>query len=426
MINFYLKDKNKPQTAVIAQVYLHGKRYRIATGVSVQSEHWQAGKQRLKVRATYPDAEHINLKLNELEQIIKSNALMFKLSNQEPTTDQLLTPKKDTPALISYGRDFVDHCGLSAETKRKYTTALNKLTEYQADSGHTIHFNDIDIAFFRSFKKWFYSLINPLNEKPYSKNYFGSVVKIIKSLVRRAAEDGLTTTTGITHSQFTTDNELTSSIYLSIDELTAIHRLEFTRATIEPFFEGIRESDLKRKIASYNTVRARFLLGAFTGLRVSDFLKLPMSAISDKYVTHRTKKTGQDVVIPIHPILAEVVASGHLVKKVSEQKLNVHIKEICRIAGITQPVTTYRSHAGSTMAQITQKCNLVATHTARRSFATNAYLAGIPAIGIMKITGHRTESSFLRYIWITQAENAEVLLNHSFFRGESGGGLVAT
>ncbi len=33
------------------------------------------------------------------------------------------------------------------------------------------------------------------------------------------------------------------------------------------------------------------------------------------------------------------------------------------------------------------KYKLISTHTARRSFATNAYLSGIPAISIMKFTG---------------------------------------
>jgi hypothetical protein len=44
------------------------------------------------------------------------------------------------------------------------------------------------------------------------------------------------------------------------------------------------------------------------------------------------------------------------------------------------------------------------------------YLQGIPAIAIMKITGHRTEKSFLRYIRLTQEENANNLLNHPFFK----------
>ena len=55
------------------------------------------------------------------------------------------------------------------------------------------------------------------------------------------------------------------------------------------------------------------------------------------------------------------------------------------------------------------------TYTARRSFATNAYLAGLPPISIMKITGHKTESSFMKYIKISEKENAIQLKGHEFF-----------
>ena len=44
------------------------------------------------------------------------------------------------------------------------------------------------------------------------------------------------------------------------------------------------------------------------------------------------------------------------------------------------------------------------------------YLAGIPAISIMKITGHRTEQAFMRYIQMSQEDNANKLIDHPFFR----------
>ena len=47
------------------------------------------------------------------------------------------------------------------------------------------------------------------------------------------------------------------------------------------------------------------------------------------------------------------------------------------------------------------KWKLAGSHTARRSFTANAYLSGVPTISIMKMTGHKTESSFMKYIKIT-------------------------
>ena len=68
--------------------------------------------------------------------------------------------------------------------------------------------------------------------------------------------------------------------------------------------------------------------------------------------------------------------------------------------------------------KVIPKHDLIKTHTARRSGATNMYLAGIPSIDIMKITGHKTEREFLKYIRVTKEETAEMLSNHSYFKPE--------
>lgn len=39
----------------------------------------------------------------------------------------------------------------------------------------------------------------------------------------------------------------------------------------------------------------------------------------------------------------------------------------------------------------------------------------ISTLAIMKITGHKTESSFMKYICITEEENADILETHNYF-----------
>ncbi|HBE43099.1 MAG TPA: integrase, partial [Bacteroidales bacterium] len=51
--------------------------------------------------------------------------------------------------------------------------------------------------------------------------------------------------------------------------------------------------------------------------------------------------------------------------------------------------------------------------------ATNMYRAGIKALNIMRITGHRSEKTFLRYIRQTNEEVAEELAQHPYFTGNS-------
>jgi len=61
------------------------------------------------------------------------------------------------------------------------------------------------------------------------------------------------------------------------------------------------------------------------------------------------------------------------------------------------------------------KYELIKNHTARRSFCTNAYIAGMPTLDIMAISGHSSEKSFLNYIKITADERALKIAENSFF-----------
>jgi len=60
------------------------------------------------------------------------------------------------------------------------------------------------------------------------------------------------------------------------------------------------------------------------------------------------------------------------------------------------------------------------THTAQRSFFTNAYLAGIPTIDITPISTHTTESYFIKYIEGTKEQQADRMGQYPFFRDKVG------
>ena len=80
-----------------------------------------------------------------------------------------------------------------------------------------------------------------------------------------------------------------------------------------------------------------------------------------------------------------------------------------------EPITKQYRKNGM-LANLTEpKHNMVTSHTARRSFATNAFLADVPTLAIMKITGHKTESSFMKYIKMSATDNAMKLKTHKFF-----------
>jgi hypothetical protein len=45
------------------------------------------------------------------------------------------------------------------------------------------------------------------------------------------------------------------------------------------------------------------------------------------------------------------------------------------------------------------------------------YLASVPSLDIMKISGHKTEREFLNYIKVGKEETAQNLAKHPYFNG---------
>jgi integrase len=175
--------------------------------------------------------------------------------------------------------------------------------------------------------------------------------------------------------------------------------------------------------------RDLFLIGAFTGMRFSDYSEIRPENIrpiedGGKTVTcivKTTQKTGRKVFIPMtNPNLIAILERNGMKAppKISNQKLNDYTKELCQIAGFDSPVEITEFRAGRQSSQVFKKYELVGTHTARRSFATNALKRGLPINEIMKFTGHTTMASFLKYVKTTGEETAVSLADHQFFTGK--------
>jgi integrase len=80
-----------------------------------------------------------------------------------------------------------------------------------------------------------------------------------------------------------------------------------------------------------------------------------------------------------------------------------------KLADINERTTLSRVKGGNTIIKDGAKFEFVMNHTARRSFATNMYLKGVPNISIMAITGHTTEANFLKYIKVSKEEHAKIV-----------------
>lgn len=96
--------------------------------------------------------------------------------------------------------------------------------------------------------------------------------------------------------------------------------------------------------------------------------------------------------------------------------MNQNLKVIGKLAGIDEQIIITKTKGGVKFEEKKFRYDLIKTHVARKSFATNAFLNGVPTLSIMKITGHRTEDIFLKYVKISQEENANSFVDHNFFK----------
>ena len=129
------------------------------------------------------------------------------------------------------------------------------------------------------------------------------------------------------------------------------------------------------------------------------------------------QKTGKTVVIPLSKKALRILEKRDFSFDThSEQDINRKIKVIGKMAGIDESFTKNITLGGKVVEQEFKKYEKITNHTARRSFATNLYLEGVPTLDIMQMTGHTTEKAFLRYIRVTPEQTAiRVSKMHAYF-----------
>lgn len=424
---FYLKDTKKTRSAIIIIYRYKGERYKLPTGESVLVSFWNKERERCETGRKYPEGIDANRKLDVIETDIKRVFVDFNLKNIIPSLNEVKEAydklTKGAGQSDVYFSDYVkESIEKLKESKAKFTiqsynTTLKKLNDYEKYIGKRLKFSDINIDFYTAFKAWFFTTAN-------TRNYFGTQIKNIKKFMNDSFVDGIHSYEGHKHPQFKIEAEDVDTVYLSMDELKTIYHLEISEKTIKDMdqYKDTRMQNIRRKVDSLNMIRARFLIGAFTLLRVSDYKRLTDVNIKDGLIRIKPKKRSKgrmnrDVVIPMHPIVKEILESGFdLESTISEQKINKHIKEICQFAGITGDEIVVRTEKGKEVERHFKKYELITTHTARRSAATNMLMAGIEASDIMILGGWNSEKSFWKYIRLEPEMNAKRLAEHAFFK----------
>ena len=182
--------------------------------------------------------------------------------------------------------------------------------------------------------------------------------------------------------------------------------------------------DLKLNRLSLINARKWLILACYTGQRGT---ALTERIIKENFHPHKEgykivlkqKKGNKTVSIPVLPKAKEIFDSG-LPHKISLQKLNNYIKELGQKAEIDEPTigTIKESIKVSDKKTIQRnvkaerpKWMYFASHIGRRTFATLHYKKLSTPL-IMRVTGHKKESTFLEYINQTDEDHLDEFFNY--------------
>lgn len=414
-VTYLLRDpKAKQSTPIICAVRFSNQRINIGTGFKVLPAHWNTKTSRVKNVVDATDKDQINRYLDNSQAAIGSIIAELKADLSALTKEnvraridaylkpvvEVAPPEPTEPALFTFIADFIERAperinsdtGKNVEyrTIQRYKTALNGLRAFAATYRRKVDFDTIDLDFYGDFTGWL------TFTKGYAVNNVGKYIQMLKTFLNEASAKGINVKQDYRSRGFKVVNENADAVYLSEAELLRLYTLDLS------------------KTERLERVRDLFLVGCYTGLRFSDLTNLRPEYIRDGLIRIEQQKTSDKVVIPCHEVVTAMLVkySGALPRSISNQKMNDYLKEVCQLAGITSIESKAQTKGGKRVTKSLEKWQLVSTHTARRSFATNMYLLGIPAYTIMQITGRRTEKAFMRYIKLDREQHAKVMALH--------------
>ena len=422
---FVLKDPNSDKPTLVYLLYRYqNDRLKYSTGEKIHPEQWDSTLQQAKTdqknKQEREPYQLVNSQLARYRSVLKRTLANLTLAEINPTVEEVRArlenefAKTQKPVTVNsltffeFADQFIEDCKTGKQltsTNKRYAVGtiknfrmtVNHLLRFQTVYPNRLDFDAFNLAFYKKFKEH-------LTTENYSVNAIGNLIKMLKILLKRGYRDGFHKNDIFRHEDFKKMQEDVETIYLDNRDLQTLYDFDLSST---PRLDRVRDL---------------FLIGCYTGLRFSDFIQLRPQNITHngQILTVTTQKTGQRVSISI-PLNSKVLAlltkyDFETPKVLSNQKFNEYVKEVAKVSGLTDLVDSGRTKGGFRMTRTAPKWELVTSHTARRSFATNAYLAGVSTIDIMKITGHKTETSFMKYIKVSGEETAIKLLTHPHFQ----------
>lgn len=384
-VSFY-QPKNRP--TIMARFTYMGEKIRVTTRLSVAPVHWDKDKSLPKIN--YKEYRKVKKHLQEFEEKV------YKLYESEVSVNELrrqlgLKPKVKNIDFKYILEQLIEDKKNKNISFKSYESLLSTIKKYEKDTSTVLSIYDITPNFKYDFVNWSSGVVTRTKAGKEYYGYSGSSLKRIfgriKEVRKFAIDEGMIEKGNFFEQEWKIKKFVPDNFTLTPGDI---------KKTIDAVLDN--PTDI--------VTRDRFLTTYHTGVRISDFNRLEKLEViedeGDVFLSFRTLKTGAPVVLPCSdsmisimkkysgfppPVIGQV--QNRRLKKLFEKILNYDV-EVMENRNMKNVFNTYKAY------------ELITNHTARRSFATNMYLIGVPLSTIQMILGHTKPTQTEEYIKIEQ------------------------
>ncbi|MCX6153189.1 MAG: phage integrase SAM-like domain-containing protein [Candidatus Kapabacteria bacterium] len=414
-IRFYVAFPKRVVSLILISVHWKSKRLRISSGLSLNPIYWDQKTEAViipkrKTEANREALETIASKLDSLKGAIKAFFYNATINNEEinlrdvaELIEKLKNPPVKSEIKSKLFLDYFDQFLVDRSQTTKFhpktiirlRTTYNQLVEFEKYIDEQIQFNCSNQSFTDSL------VVYLSEEKKMMNNSIRTVLRNIITFIHYAVEK-----------EWTYEDGLIKLLHKSIRDFNLNKNLVSQKPALT-FHELdlLEKAELKPRLSN---VRNLFLIQCYTGLRYSDLINLrpenfvwydkPLRVGQKNYIYGVidiiTEKTTEHEQKPIHAKLMAVLKRfpNYQIQKISNQKFNDYLKQVCREAGIETLVQIPKFYGNKVVKETVPKWSLITTHTGRKTLSTLALSKNMTPENVMLITGHKNKSVFFGYV----------------------------
>lgn len=379
-MNYYLKEPNKNKDTLIFLKYFvskENKNFVYSTKLKINPNDWskenrlpkpKRGGDSYKLRRITDQLIKFNDKLHEAIDSHGSDLTIGHLKEHFSRKKNKLIYIEDFWKAFIKEREEMQEVGVKMLIK--YRAMLNKSLHFQKLTNKKYKLNDLNDNFYADFITFM------RKEFKLNDNTLHRYMSIFKTMVSWCGKKGykvLNDYNNIKVSKFETND-----VHLTEDELKLLELADL---------HGTEER-----------ARDLFLIGAYTGQRFSDYSMFEKADVRQGAIVKKAKKTKITAFIPLHKKLKVLLDKYNWkLPKISSQKFNVRIQDICRKLEINDPIKKVSFMGNNKSEVIFPKWKIIGSHTARRTYITLMSERGMPDHQLMQIAGIKDVKTLKKY-----------------------------